>query len=423
MTGNGSITAPLAAPGTLAPRKNASAAPAAQVRLREVVIATVNRPQGQTGVHTHTRVLQEGLAAAGFSCSIESPFSRGPHWLPIFAIRRVFHAMNKSWSTRWYRRWHRAALRDNLLKRFAEAADFDGVVLAQCPVSADAALEVRSRLGMKFSIAMVCHFNFSEAQEYREKGELNDDSSFKEILDFEQRVLGEVERVIYVSRWAQQVVEQTRQIRTRGSSVVWNGVPQASPPAIPRQQLGLSSDDLVLMNVGTLEPRKNQIALIDLFEQIAAKEPRARLVLVGEGPDRSAIERKLDQKKLTSKVKLLGHRRDVPALLAAADVYVHYSMLENCPVVLLEAARAGLPVAAIPAGGVPELLESLGGIALDEKDLNRSADALRPLLNDADLRRSHGEAARQSFMRLFTREAMVGGYLAALGLDRVEEGR
>jgi glycosyltransferase involved in cell wall biosynthesis len=417
MSGN----APTLIPPKSAPvsRALSAVAPAASTGRPQILLATVNRPEGQTGVHTHTRVLQEGLAAAGISCTVESPFSRGPHWLPIFAIRRVFGAMNKSWSTRWYRRWHRAALLDNLLKRLKEAP-FSGVILAQCPISADAAMEARRQIGLSQPVAMVCHFNYSEAQEYRDKGELGDEASFQEILDFEKRVLGQVDRVIYVSRWAKQVVEETRGIRTRSSSVIWNGVPRTATTAVSRQSLGLQADDAVLINVGTLEPRKNQLGLIDLFELVAQQEPRARLVLVGEGPARAAIEKKLNDKSLSTKATLLGHRTDVAALLGAADVYVHYSSLENCPVVLLEAARAGLPVAAIPAGGVPELLDSLGGIPLDLHDLNRSLESLRPLLLDANARRALGDAARKSFDRSFTREAMVNAYLAALGLAGAE---
>jgi glycosyltransferase involved in cell wall biosynthesis len=366
--------------------------------------------------------MQEGLTQAGISCAVESPFSRGPHWLPIFAIRRLFHALNKSWSTRWYRRWHRAALRDNLLKQLNNR-QFRGTVLAQCPLSADAAMEVRSRLAMDFKVAMVCHFNFSEADEYREQGVLDDQASYQEILDFEKRVLSEVDRVIYVSKWAQRTVEETRGIRTRASSVVWNGVPQASPDPVSRESIGLAKDDLVLMNVGTLENRKNQIGLIDLFELIVKAEPRARLVLVGEGPDRAPITQKLAQKGLSDRVKLLGHRSDVPALLAAADLYIHYSQLENCPVVLLEAARAKLPPVAIPAGGVPELLQALGAVALDQNDLKRSLSAVLPLLKDASLRDYHGKAARQGFDRYFTREAMIAGYQQALGIIKPGEAR
>jgi glycosyltransferase involved in cell wall biosynthesis len=401
---------------TTVARKSAAASPVVRAGQRQVLIATVNRPAGQTGVHTHTRVLEEGVISAGIGCRVVSPFTRGPHWLPVFAIRRLFHPLDKSWSTRWYRRWHRAALRDNLLRQL-QNAPFDGIVLAQCPISANAAMEARTRLGLHFTVAMVCHFNYSEAQEYREQGVLADETSFNEILEFEQRVLGEVDRVIYVSRWAQQVVEQTRNIHTRASSVIWNGVPNTSPKAIGREELGLGSDDLILINVGTLEPRKNQLGLIDLFELIVKHEPRARLVLVGEGSDRAAITSKLEQKGLSGKVTLLGHRSDVPALLPAADAYIHYSSLENCPVALLEAARAGLPIAAVAGGGVPELLQILGGIALDEKDLNLSLAALRPMLADPALRRQLGIGSRDGFERSFTRDAMVNAYRAALGLD------
>jgi glycosyltransferase involved in cell wall biosynthesis len=407
--------APTSASAALA-RKIAPPAPIAGTRRRQVIIATVNRPAGQTGVHTHTRVLEEGLVSSGFGCQVVSPFSRGPHWLAVFAIRRLFHPLDKSWSTRWYRRWHRAAVRDNLMRRL-QKEQFAGVIVAQCPISADAAVEARARLKLDFPVAMVCHFNFSEAQEYREQGVLADDGSFNEILKFEQRVLSAVDRVVYVSRWAQQVVEQTRGICTRASTVIWNGIPNSSPAAISREKLGLNHDDLVFINVGTLEPRKNQVGLIDLFELVSRQEPRARLVLAGEGHDRAAITRKLEQRALTSRVMLLGHRTDVPALLPAADAYIHYSSLENCPVALLEAARAGLPVAAVATGGVPELLNNLGGIALHETDLAQSMQALRPMLCDAALRRQLGAAARQGFERFFTREAMIDAYRRALGLD------
>ena len=116
---------------------------------------------------------------------------------------------------------------------------------------------------------------------------------------------------------------------------------------------------------------------------------------------------------------MLGHRTDVPALLKLADIYVHYSKLENCPVILLEAARAGLPIAAIPAGGVAEVGESLGGIAaLDENDLDASIESLRPMLDSPSLRRSGGTQVRRGFEENFTREAMVKQYIKTLDLRR-----
>src|SRR5438132_9584584 len=102
------------------------AAPAASPPVRtmraisRVVIATINRPEGDTGVHTHTRMLAGGLRQAGVACDVVSAFSGSKKWLPVFAVRRLLlHRINKSWSMLWHRRWHRAALRENLQRQVA----------------------------------------------------------------------------------------------------------------------------------------------------------------------------------------------------------------------------------------------------------------------------------------------------------------
>ena len=387
----------------------------------DVVIATLARGRGETGVHTHSRALRDGLSEAGFSSRLQTPFSGSPKWLPVFALRPLFiYPVNKTWSTRWYRRWHLEALREQLVRDFGRHRA--SAVVAQCPISASAALDARHQTGGRFPIAMVCHFNHSEAQEYRDKGELADKQYFQEVLAFEQSVLQRVDHVIYVSDWARRVVEQERGIRPRASSVIWNGIAAISPEQrLRRENLGLGADDLVMINVGTLEPRKNQPGLVDLFAQITTEFPAARLLLVGNGPSRHSIERRIDQYGLQQKVKLLGFRRDVADLLGLADVYVHYAAMENCPMVLLEAARAGLPVAAAASGGVPELLEELGGIALNSSNPSHSLTALRPLLQDARHRADAGRLAQQRFHRRFTRQAMVREYLRVLGLSNGEE--
>src|SRR5689334_9719189 len=90
--------------------------PAADKQAARVVIATINRPEGDTGVHTHTRMLSNGLREAGAACDVISAFDGGRKWLPVFAIRPlILHRVNKSWSTLWHRHWHRAALRAALL--------------------------------------------------------------------------------------------------------------------------------------------------------------------------------------------------------------------------------------------------------------------------------------------------------------------
>jgi len=384
-----------------------------------IVIASINRPEGDTGVHTHTRMLSSGLHEAGGQCDLVSAFSASRKWLPVFALRPlVLHRVNKSWSTLWHRHWHKAALREALYRHVK--AHKPDAILAQCPVSARAALDVRAQLRGDFVVAMVCHFNHSEAAEYRDKGELAGRRRYDEMLRSEDAVLSEVDRVIYVSHWARDSVEQSRGLRTRSSSVIWNGVNDApTGTSLTRRELGVADEAIVLINVGSLEPRKNQLGLLPLFAEINAQHPQTRLVLVGDGPQRNDIERKIAQLELSGAVTLLGHRRDVPAILPLADLYVHYASLENCPLALIESARAGLPFAAVPAGGVPELQTALGcRIDLTPHDLRQSLDNLRPLLEHPDQRRQQGRIAREKFVATFTHQAMTRAYLEALSSIR-----
>jgi glycosyltransferase involved in cell wall biosynthesis len=383
-----------------------------------VVIASLNRQKGITGVHTHTHSLRAGFEQLGCGCAVVSPFDGSRLWNVLFAMRRLFiQPLSRSAGIRWYRHWHERAVHANLARSLRQnPAD---VVLAQCPVTAHAALAVRRELGLDCRIVLVCHFNHSEPEEYRKSGDLPSDRAYGRMLEYETAVLEQVDQVIYVSDWARQTVERERNIHPRASEVIHNGIPEtADCPPLTRQALGLSDDDLVLVNVGTLEPRKNQIGLLDLFEQIAQRHGNARLLLVGAGHQRAQIEHAIAQKNLKSKVRLLGARSDVGSILAVSDLYLHYAKLENCPVVLLECARAGLPFAAIAAGGIPELQRAMGvELRLNPDDLAGTLTMLDPVLSDPVTRRALGQKARAAFAERFTTGAMARAYLTALGFS------
>jgi len=400
-------------PSTLASSPSPDAA-----RIASVCIATINRPEGDTGVHTHTRMLAAGLGAAGMRCDVVSAFDAGVQWLPVFAVRPLLlKRISSTAATLWHRKWHRSALKSALLRH--AAGKRPDVIVAQCPVSARAALDVRDETGGKFPVVLVCHFNHSEAAEYREKGELVGEERYRDMLAFEDRVLEEVDRIIYVSEWARQNVELQRGLRTKSSAVIWNGVDDSIPAVMTRGELGLNDDDLVLINVGSLEPRKNQLGLLDLFATIHSQHPASRLVLVGDGLARGDIEQKIAEMNLHAAVTLLGHRRDVAAILPLADLYIHYAALENCPLALIEAARAGLAFAAVPAGGVPELQQALDcKFELQPHDLRGSMDNIRPLLDNVALRKSTGARAQDKFKAIFTRDAMTQAYIEALTKSR-----
>ncbi|MGN6506980.1 MAG: glycosyltransferase family 4 protein, partial [Tepidisphaeraceae bacterium] len=329
----------------------------------------------------------------------------------------VLNRLNPTWATLWYRSWHQAALRANLYRSLRERPVQQ--IIAQCPPSARVAMDVLQRLGLRdrVPVAMVCHFNGSEAGEYRDQGVLTG-AAFDRLNAEEEQTLRDVDRVIYVSAWARELVETGRGISTRQSSVVWNGIDDRTSTQSPitRQSLGLRAEQLVVINVGTLEPRKNQLGLLPLFARVVADRPDAVLLLVGEGPHRPLIEAEAQRLGIAANVKLLGHRRDVPDLLALSDLYLHFASAENCPISLIEASRAGLPWGAKPLAGVQELVPALGGIALSPDSIDDAFTAIRPLLHDDARRRVSGAQSRAKFLSAFTQGAMVDAYLAQLGL-------
>jgi len=109
-----------------------------------------------------------------------------------------------------------------------------------------------------------------------------------------------------------------------------------------RCQLGIG-DSLVLGTVANLTSVKNPMGLLDIFLAVYSHNPEAKLVWVGEGNERSAIESRIHAEGLEKSVFLLGTRGDVPDILQALDVFLLPSFHEGLPVSAIEAQAAGLP--------------------------------------------------------------------------------
>lgn len=128
-----------------------------------------------------------------------------------------------------------------------------------------------------------------------------------------------------------------------------------------RAELGVRKSTRLLINVGRLVKEKAQGTLIDAFTQLTPGLD-ARLLIVGEGPLRGALEERIRDHQLIEHVHLLGARQDIPALLNAADLFVLSSDIEGMPLALGEALACELPVVATDASGVAELLGECGEI-------------------------------------------------------------
>lgn len=109
-----------------------------------------------------------------------------------------------------------------------------------------------------------------------------------------------------------------------------------------RTELKLDKD-FIIGHVGRFNHQKNHSFLIDLFAQLTNIIPKAKLLLVGDGPLRKEFEEKIYQLHLQEKVKLLGVRSDIHCLLQGFDLFVFPSLHEGLPVTLIEAQGSGLP--------------------------------------------------------------------------------
>ena len=157
---------------------------------------------------------------------------------------------------------------------------------------------------------------------------------------------------------------------------------------------------LLIGCVGRLVQGKGQEILIDAFAKVAASEksdqPGCRLILIGDGPERSALETQAARRGLADRVCFAGFLEDIPFVLSALDIVVVPSTTtELMPLAVMEAMAAGKAVIAANVGGVPEIISdaSLGRLT-PPGDTEALAAALNSLMEDAPLRWQLGTAAK-----------------------------
>ena len=175
-----------------------------------------------------------------------------------------------------------------------------------------------------------------------------------------------------------------------------NGVRHVRPERVAlRDELSLGPGDRLLVSVGNLYPVKGHRHLIDALARLAEHHPQLHLAIAGRGELEGALAARARDHGLQGRVHLLGLRTDIPALLAAADVFVLPSLSEGLPLALLEAMFAGCPIVASDVGEVSvALAEGRAGILVEPGHPPALAAAIHGLLIDPNRARALGESAR-----------------------------
>ncbi|XXM72914.1 glycosyltransferase family 4 protein [Lysinibacillus sphaericus] len=174
-----------------------------------------------------------------------------------------------------------------------------------------------------------------------------------------KRALRKADHLLAISERFKKILTAGFNVSRERVSVMLNGIDfdKKLPEPYNREELGLSEVDFVIIMVARLEPVKgHKVALKALQKVNAAHNGKVKLLLVGDGQQREELQRCTNELGLENVVNFLGHRNDVEKIYPVSDLAILTSYSESFPLVLLEAARAGLPVITTDVGGVDKLI-------------------------------------------------------------------
>ena len=165
----------------------------------------------------------------------------------------------------------------------------------------------------------------------------------------------------------------------------------SSDRARVRAELGAGPEHALVGMVACLKRQKAPQDFVKVAAEVCARLPSACFVLVGDGELRNAVEKQIRDARLEDRVRLVGWRRDIPAVMRALDVFLLTSHWEGLARVLLEARASRLPVVATKAGGAAEaIVEGTHGWLCEPGDVGGLAERVWRALNGAPLRHRVG---------------------------------
>ena len=161
-----------------------------------------------------------------------------------------------------------------------------------------------------------------------------------------------VDRVVCV---AESIARLHREAGVRASKL--QVIPNGLPPAPALAQRAPVATHWLAGYVGRLSSEKGPDLFLDTLIPLCQKRPQVRAVMLGEGPERAALQARIDAAGLTERITLPGFQRDMRSWMSRLDALVISSRTEGTPMILLEAMQDGVPVVAFGVGGIPDVIE------------------------------------------------------------------
>jgi glycosyltransferase involved in cell wall biosynthesis len=178
-----------------------------------------------------------------------------------------------------------------------------------------------------------------------------------------------------------------------------------------RQELQVTDEQSVIGAVGNLYPVKGHTYLVRAAATVTEVVPNAVFLIAGRGHLLGRLQAEARELGVENKIRFLGFRDDVPALLQAMDIFVLPSLSEGLPLSAIEAMASGKPVVATRVGGVPEVVvDGETGFLVAPEDAGGLAKKLVCLLKSPCLAQELGSAGCERAKERFSLDRMVKGY-------------
>jgi glycosyltransferase involved in cell wall biosynthesis len=231
---------------------------------------------------------------------------------------------------------------------------------------------------------------------FTEHGRHYPDSRSSKRVAVNRALLRSDDRLIGVGESVRQALVDNEGLPERRTETIYNGVPLENFLTVKgdddlrsdvRAELGIAAHEFAIVQVARLNALKDHATAIRTLKRLRDDDVPARLILVGDGEERPALEQLVVEQKLTEFVVFLGARSDIPRLLASADAFLLSSISEGIPLTLIESMGAGVPIVSTDVGGIPEIIEhGVAGLLAPARNDETLAAHLRSLWRNPEQR-------------------------------------
>ena len=223
--------------------------------------------------------------------------------------------------------------------------------------------------------------------------------------------------VVAVGMNVKDALVKNEYIKPAAISVIYNGIDierfaNSNQPDIAtktRSNLNIPEQEYLLIQVARLDYLKDHITAVRAIAKL--KHHNVTLLIVGDGPERGAIENEITNLNLASKIRLLGLRDDIPHLLSASDGMLLTSISEGIPLTLLEGMACQLPIVSTAVGGIHELItDGHNGLLATAQEPTEIAEAIKSLILDRGRAKQLGLQGYEIAKDRFTEKQMLSAY-------------